>query len=253
MKRVVAQMHMGEVTIAYGMTETSPGVVPELDRPTRWSGACRRSDASSRTSKPRWSMTSGDIVPVGQTGELCVRGYSVMKRLLGRRRRAPAKPIDGRLDAHWRPGDDRRPGLLQHRRPRQGHAHPRRRECLSARDRGISVPPSRRCSRCRCSACPTAKYGEEVCAWIVLKPGDAGHRRRDPRLLQGPDRALQGAALHPLRERDADDDHRQGAEVRDARADDRRAQAPRPAKTHRPRQLQAPEETPMSAHSGPER
>ena len=26
--------------------------------------------------------------------------------------------------------------------------------------------------RCRCSACPTDSYGEEVCAWIVLKPGE---------------------------------------------------------------------------------
>jgi acyl-CoA synthetase (AMP-forming)/AMP-acid ligase II len=46
---------------------------------------------------------------------------------------------------------------------------------------------------------PDAKYGEELCAWIIAKPGTAAHRRRHPRLLQGPDRALQGAALHPLR------------------------------------------------------
>ena len=72
---------------------------------------------------------------------------------------------------------------------------------------------------------PDPKYGEEICAWIVLKPGEQCHRRRDSRVLPRPDRALQGAQLHPLRRRDADDDHRQGPEVRDARADDRRAQA----------------------------
>ena len=74
---------------------------------------------------------------------------------------------------------------------------------------------------------PDAKYGEEVCAWIVLKAGEQASARRDPRFLPRPDRALQGAAPHPLRAGDADDDHRQGAEVRDARADDRGARARR--------------------------
>ncbi len=48
---------------------------------------------------------------------------------------------------------------------------------------------------------PDKRYGEELCAWIVTRPGANAERRRDPRLLQGPDRALQGAALHPLRRR----------------------------------------------------
>ena len=75
----------------------------------------------------------------------------------------------GRLDAQRRPRDDRCRGLLQHRRPRQGHADPRRRERLPARDRGVSCSATRRCRRRRCSACPIAKYGEEVCAWIVAQ------------------------------------------------------------------------------------
>jgi acyl-CoA synthetase (AMP-forming)/AMP-acid ligase II len=71
---------------------------------------------------------------------------------------------------------------------------------------------------------PDAKYGEEVCAWIVLRRAN----RRAPRrsgVLPRSDRALQGAALHALRRRVADDGHRQGAEVRDARTDDRGVKA----------------------------
>ena len=44
-----------------------------------------------------------------------------------------------------------------------------------------AIPRSR---PCRCSACPTRSYGEEVCAWIVLKAGAVRKRRGDPRLLR---------------------------------------------------------------------
>src|SRR6516225_7369754 len=68
-------------------------------------------------------------------------------RLLGRCRAHPRSDRRGALDAYRRFGDDRRGGLLQHRRPHQGHGHPRRRERLSARDRRISLSPSED-SRC---------------------------------------------------------------------------------------------------------
>ena len=54
-----------------------------------------------------------------------------------------------RLDAHRRPRDDGRRGLPQHRRPLEGHGHPRRREHLSARGRGVPPHPPRTCSRRR--------------------------------------------------------------------------------------------------------
>ena len=50
MRRVVAEMHMREVTIAYGMTETSP-VSFQTPPTTRSSGASRPSAASIRTSR----------------------------------------------------------------------------------------------------------------------------------------------------------------------------------------------------------
>ena len=67
---------------------------------------------------------------------------------------------------------------------------------------------------------PDKKYGEELCAWIILKPGQAAHGRRGARLLQGPDRALQGAALHPIRHGVPDDRDRQDPEIQDPRSDE---------------------------------
>ncbi len=101
MKRVNNEMNMGEVTIAYGMTETSPGQLPERDSTIRWSGASRRSGASIRMSRSRSSTSRGKIVPRGCAGELCTRGYSVMlgywdergeDRRRARRRRAGCTP-----------------------------------------------------------------------------------------------------------------------------------------------------------------
>ena len=80
-----------------------------------------------------------------------------------------------------------------------------------------------RCRPCRCSACPTRGYGEEVCAWIVLKPGASISAEEIRAFCQRPDRALQGAAPRPLRAGVPAHRDRQAAEVRDARSDDARA------------------------------
>ena len=74
---------------------------------------------------------------------------------------------------------------------------------------------------------PDERYGEELMAWIRLREGAALVRGRRALLLRGQDRPLQGAALRAVRRRVPDDRHRQGAEVQDARAGDRRA---RPAR-----------------------
>ncbi len=78
MKRVVAEMNMSEITIAYGMTETSPvsfqsGTDDPLERRVSTVGRIHPHvqvkiiDAEGRT------------VPIGEKGELCTRGYNVMQ------------------------------------------------------------------------------------------------------------------------------------------------------------------------------
>ncbi|WP_079202206.1 AMP-binding protein [Pseudomonas sp. CC6-YY-74] len=77
MKRVIGEMHMAEVQIAYGMTETSPvSTQTAADDDLQ----CRVSSVG-RTQPHLESKVideQGRIVPRGQVGELCTRGYSVM-------------------------------------------------------------------------------------------------------------------------------------------------------------------------------
>jgi fatty-acyl-CoA synthase len=78
MKRVVAEMHMDEVTICYGMTETSP-----VSTMTRREDDLERRVSTVGTVMPHVEVEivdpeSGLALPHGAPGELCTRGYSVM-------------------------------------------------------------------------------------------------------------------------------------------------------------------------------
>ena len=78
MRRVVAEMHMEEVTICYGMTETSPvstqtGADDPLDKRVGTVGRVHP-HVEVKIVDPE----SGAIMPRGEPGELCTRAYSVM-------------------------------------------------------------------------------------------------------------------------------------------------------------------------------
>ena len=78
MKRVVAQMHMSEVAICYGMTETSP-----VSTMTRVDDDLARRTGTVGRVMPHLEVkvvdpATGRTVPRGEPGELCTRGYSVM-------------------------------------------------------------------------------------------------------------------------------------------------------------------------------
>ncbi|ABA48199.1 hypothetical protein BURPS1710b_0174 [Burkholderia pseudomallei 1710b] len=141
-------------------------------------------------------------------------------RLLGRRGQN-ARGGGRWLDAHGRPRDARRRRLLQHRRAPEGHADSRRRERVPARDRGVSVPASEDPER---AGVRRARFEVRRGSMRVDRAarGRDDDGRRAARVLQRPDRALQGAALRALRRRTADDRDGEGAEVRDARTNDRR-------------------------------
>jgi fatty-acyl-CoA synthase len=79
MKRVINEMHMSEVTIAYGMTETSP-----VSTQTRADDSLDRRTATVGRVHPHVQVkvidpATGLILPRGETGELCTRAYSVMR------------------------------------------------------------------------------------------------------------------------------------------------------------------------------
>jgi len=78
MKKVQSKMHMPQVTIMYGMTETSPvSTQTTLDDPLE------KQTATVGRIHPHVEIKvvdpeSGNVVPRGATGELCTRGYNVM-------------------------------------------------------------------------------------------------------------------------------------------------------------------------------
>jgi fatty-acyl-CoA synthase len=79
MKRVVAEMHMDEITISYGMTETSP-----VSTHTRVDASLERRTSTVGTPQPHVEIKivdpeTGLTVSRGETGELCARGYLVMR------------------------------------------------------------------------------------------------------------------------------------------------------------------------------
>nr|BFD81882.1 linear/branched/unsaturated fatty acid:CoA ligase LbuL [Streptomyces sp. Xyl84] len=78
MKRVVAEMHMAEVSICYGMTETSP-----VSLQTRVDDDLEHRTATVGRVLPHLEVkvvdpATGVTLPRGTAGELCTRGYSVM-------------------------------------------------------------------------------------------------------------------------------------------------------------------------------
>lgn len=169
MKRVVSKMHLSEITIAYGMTETSPvsfqsSTTDPLDKRTTTVGRVQP-HLEVKIVDPL-----GEIVPVGETGELCTRGYSVMKGYWGDEAKTRETVVDGwmhtgdlaTLDAE---GYCNIVGRLKDMLIRGGeNIYPREiEEFLFRHPKVQSV---------QVFGVPDPKYGEEVCAWIVVRPGE---------------------------------------------------------------------------------
>lgn len=79
MRRVMTEMHLPEITIAYGMTESSPGITMT----PRDSSVAQRSQTVGPV-LPELEVkivdpATGEARPPGERGELCCRGYNVMK------------------------------------------------------------------------------------------------------------------------------------------------------------------------------
>ena len=131
-----------EVTIAYGMTETSPvSFQSSTDDPLERRVSHRRPHPPARRGQDRRRRRPHR--PARRPRRAVHPRLLGDARLLGRpgahRRGHRRRP----LDAHRRPRHHRRGGLLQHRRPDQGHGDPRRREHLPARGRGVPLRPPR--------------------------------------------------------------------------------------------------------------
>ncbi|MEZ5727237.1 MAG: AMP-binding protein [Burkholderiaceae bacterium] len=169
MKRVNDQMHMSEVTIAYGMTETSPvSFQSATDDPL-----ARRVSTVGRI-QPHLEVkivdVDGNIVPVGERGELCTKGYSVMLGYWN----DEARTADAVRDGWMHTGDLATlddegycniVGRVKDMLIRGGeNIYPREiEEFLFAHPKVQQV---------QIFGVPDPKYGEEIACWIVLKSGE---------------------------------------------------------------------------------
>ncbi len=170
MRQVQARMHMHQVTICYGMTETSP-----VSTQSALGDPLERRVGTVGKVHPHVEVklvdpATGAVVPRGEPGELCTRGYSVMLGYWDDPV-ATAAAIDrhgwmhtgdlatmddegyvkivGRLkDMIIRGGENIYPREIEEFL----HAHP---EVSEAQVIGV----------------PSERYGEEVMAWIRLRPG----------------------------------------------------------------------------------
>ncbi|MDG9780452.1 AMP-binding protein [Metapseudomonas otitidis] len=169
MRRVIGEMHMSEVQIAYGMTETSP--VSLQTGPD--DGLELRVTTVGRTQPQLESKivdAEGRIVPRGTIGELCTRGYSVM---LGywNNPQATADAIDpgrwmhtGDLAAMDDDGYVRIVGRSKDMIIRGGeNIYPRELEEFFFTHPAVADV--------QVIGIPCSKYGEEIVAWIKFHPG----------------------------------------------------------------------------------
>ncbi|MCB1645530.1 MAG: AMP-binding protein, partial [Pseudomonadales bacterium] len=178
MRRVINEMHMSEVTIMYGQTETSPvnhmtGIHDPIDKRV---GTVGRAGPYVEI---KIIGEQGELLPLGEKGELCCRGYPVMKGYWDDEEQTAAT-IDsagwlhsGDLAVMDAEGYVQIVGRIKDMIIRGGeNVYPREVEEFLYTHPDIQ--------EVQVFGVPHEIYGEEVCAWIRLRPGsllDAGQIR----------------------------------------------------------------------------
>jgi fatty-acyl-CoA synthase len=169
MERVSSQMNMKEVTICYGMTETSPVSFQSfVDDPI--DKRCATVGRIHPHLEVKIVNDEGQIVPVGSQGELCTRGYSVMKGYWEDNERTSESIIDGWMHTGDLAKFDEQGfcsivGRVKDMIIRGGeNIYPREIEEYLFRHPQIS--------EVQVFGIPHETFGEEVCAWVVPKPGE---------------------------------------------------------------------------------
>ena len=172
MKRVVDQMHLGEITIAYGMTETSPvSCQSSTDTPQD------KRVSTVGTVQPHLEIKiidpeTGATVPRGISGEFLTRGYSVMHGYWEDEART-REAVDAE---HWMHTGDLAVmddegyvnivGRIKDLVIRGGeNIYPREIEEFLYRHPKVQDV--------QVVGLPDKRYGEELCAWVIVKPNQS--------------------------------------------------------------------------------
>ncbi len=168
MKQVKTKMHISGIQIAYGMTETSP-----VSTQTKPGTPIEKQVATVGQVHPHLEIKiidplSGEIIPIGQKGELCTRGYSIMKKYWD----DPGKTNEAIDTNGWMHSGDiavmdkdffiKITGRIKDMIIRGGeNIYPREIEEF------LFTHP--KISDVQVIGVPDDKYGEEIMAWIKLK------------------------------------------------------------------------------------
>ena len=171
MKKVISLMHMREVEICYGMTETSP-----VSTQTRIDAPLDKRVSTVGVIHPHLEIkivdpNTGQVVPVGKPGELCTRGYSVMLGYWNN----PEATAGAIGQARWMHTGDLATmdtegyinivGRIKDMIIRGGeNVYPREIEEF------LYTHP--KISDVQVIGLPDPKYGEEIMAWVRVKPGE---------------------------------------------------------------------------------
>ena len=171
MRRAVERMNLREITICYGMTETSP-----VSFQSSTTDPLERRVSTVGRVHPHLEVKiidpEGRVVPRGMAGELCTRGYSVMLGYWGDEARTrgvidPARWMHtGDLATIDEEGFCNIVGRIKDMVIRGGeNVYPREVEEFLYRHPAIQDVQA--------FGVPDPRYGEELCAWVKLRAGES--------------------------------------------------------------------------------
>jgi len=170
MRRVQRDMHMRDVTIAYGMTETSPASYQSTCETPLEKRVSTIGKVHPHLEAKVVHPESGDTVPTGVVGELCIRGYSLMQGYWN----DPEKTVQTIDSDGWIHSGDLATmdaegyvsitGRIKDMVIRGG-------ENISPREIEEFLYQHPAIQDAQVIGVPDEKYGEELCVWVIVRPG----------------------------------------------------------------------------------
>ena len=172
MKRVNDVMHLSEITIGYGETEASPIVTQTLARDTLERRTETVGPAIPHTELKVVDPATGKTVPIGEQGEICARGYQIMRGYYNNEK-ATKEAIDeagwlhtGDIGLMREDGAFKITGRIKDMIIRGG-------ENIYPREIEEFLYTNSKIRDAQVIGVPDRKMGEEICVWIQLREGES--------------------------------------------------------------------------------
>ena len=172
MRTVVERMHCRELTICYGQTESSPVITMSRADDPMEIRVTTIGAALANTEVQIADPETGERLPIGEQGELCTRGYLVMKGYDGDPE-ATAAVIDSEGWLHTGDLAAMRPDGYFSFRGRAKDTIIRGGENIYPREVEDFLHTHPKIADVYVIGIPDARLGETVLAWVQLKPGES--------------------------------------------------------------------------------